>query len=117
MTEPLSFIDAVIDYMEATAEDSWQTEVVRSKDGTRNCFFGHLFNMGGDDATGSRYWNYFEDVWATTYMVYPVNDGTDERYPQPTPRQRVLAYLRDLRDGRTMTTLQCMEEDFAGGTS
>ncbi len=98
-------IDDVIAYMDATAEDSWQMDVVRSKDGSRNCFFGHLFAMGGSDAAGNDLWMWFEEIYATTYMLYPVNDGTNPAYPQATAKQRVLAYLRDMRDDKVTTVL------------
>jgi hypothetical protein len=109
---PPSTIEAVIAHMEATAEDSWQMDVVRSADGSRNCFFGHLFSMGANDQEGTRIWDWFESAYSTTYGVYPVNDGQHPDYQQATPKQRMLAYLRDLRDGRAKTTMQCMEEDY-----
>lgn len=34
-----------------------------------DCFFGHLFNMGANDAEGSALWNTFEELWATTYRI------------------------------------------------
>jgi hypothetical protein len=105
----LSSLDGVISYMETTTEEAWRVKTVRSKDGTTNCFFGHLFNMGANDAEGSALWHTFEDRWSTTYMVYPINDGENRNYPQATPKQRVLAYLRDLRDGKAMTTEESME--------
>lgn len=109
-------IDAIIAYMEATTEESWLTDVVRSKDQSRNCFFGHLFAMGGDDETANYWWALFEETYATTYMIFPVNDGSDPGYPQTTPRQRIVAYLRDLRDGKTPTTqdhMRAMEAEWA----
>lgn len=105
----LQTLDGVISYMETTPEDAWQVNTVRSEDGSTNCFFGHLFNMGANDAEGSALWDAFESTWATTYRLYPVNDGKNPSYPQATPRQRVLAFLRDLRDGKAMTTEQSME--------
>ncbi|MCC3292412.1 hypothetical protein [Arthrobacter sp. zg-Y1110] len=108
----LANLDSVITYMEATDEDAWRVDTVRSADGTTNCFFGHLFNMGGTDERGSALWNWFEEMWATTYAIYPVNDGKNPAYPQATPKQRVLAYLRALADGTELTTLQAMEEYF-----
>lgn len=105
-------LDPVIAYMEATDEDAWQVDTVRSADGTINCFFGHLFNMGGNDARGNALWEGFESAWASTYRLYPINDGENPRYPQPTPKQRVLAFLRDLNSGAAKTTPQQMEEDY-----
>lgn len=111
--DQLTDLNSVIQYMEATAEDSWQVDSVRSSDGSTNCFFGHLFNMGVDDKEGSHLWNAFEELWATTYMLYPVNDGEHRDYQQATPKQRVLAYLRDLQSGASPTTMQLMEAEFA----
>lgn len=109
----LQKLDPIIAYMEATEEDAWRVDTVRSADGTTNCFFGHLFNMGGNDARGNELWNGFENLWASIYMIYPINDGTDSRYPQATPKQRVLAYLRDLNTGAAKAVPQLMEEEFA----
>lgn len=105
-------LDPVIAYMEATDEDAWQVDTVRSANGSTNCFFGHLFNMGGTDARGNALWEGFESAWASTYRLFPINDGEHPRYPQPTPKQRVLAFLRDLNSGAVMTTPQQMEEEY-----
>lgn len=102
-------IQEIIDYMECTSEESWAVDVVRTKDG-KNCFFGHLFSMGSDERESNLIWSFFEERWATTYMIYEVNDRRDERYQQPTPRQRIIQYLKDLRDGKAKTTYQLMEE-------
>lgn len=105
----LETLEPVIAYMESTAEDSWNVDTVRSKDGTKNCFFGHLFNMAPDEDRANALWGMFEDLWSTTYRIYPINDGTNPRYPQETPRQRILAYLRALQAGDELTTEQSME--------
>lgn len=106
----LETLDQVIAYMESTDEDSWRVDTVRSAEGDTNCFFGHLFNMGENDVEGSHLWDVFEELWATTYMLYRVNDGEDPCYPQPTPKQRVLAYLHDLQTGKAPTTIKLMED-------
>lgn len=33
-------------WIEATDSQDWQTEVVRSQDGQRNCLLGHIFEWG-----------------------------------------------------------------------
>lgn len=109
----LETLDSVIAYMEKTPEDSWLMGKVRSEEGETNCFFGHLFSMGKTDPDGSHLWHVFEELWATTYMLYPVNDGEDPCYPQPTPKQRVLAYLHDLQSGKAPTTVRLMEDQMA----
>lgn len=111
--DQLQNLDSVIAYMESTDEAAWRVEAVRSADGTTNCFFGHLFAMGGEDRRGSQLWGLFEEIWATTYMIYPVNDGRNPDYSQATPKQRVLAYLRDLRDGKAKSTSVLIAEDMA----
>ena len=111
-------IDSLITYLENTAEESWQTDTVRSKDGKTGCVMSHIFDWGGGDergpegyTKGAEAWDWFEEVWATTYMIYKINDGEDERYQQPTPRQRSIAYIKDLRDGKEKTVQQLMRED------
>lgn len=102
-------INNIIKYMESTSEDSWCLDVVKTRDG-KNCFFGHLFDYGGgDNGHGSWIFEAFEEAFATTYMIYPVNDGTHPGYKQETPKQRVIGYLKNLRDGKEMTTYQSME--------
>src|SRR5690625_3734599 len=116
-------LDGIIEYMRNTTADQWQLDVVRSKDGERNCFFGHLFNYGieqahrnghadRDEEYATRVWEAFEEHWGTTFRVYPINDGEDPGYPQPTARERILAYLKALQEGREMTTQESMELSF-----
>jgi hypothetical protein len=108
----LETLDTVIAYMEGTAEDSWNLDTVRSMDGTQNCFFGHLFNMSPDEDRANALWAMFEDLYSTTYVIYPINDGSNPRDPQQTPKQRILAYLRALQAGDEMTTEQSMEAQY-----
>lgn len=119
----ISDLELFLAYLESTSEDAWQVNVVRSADGTRNCLFGHLFQWGTDHPSvahldlkkrewlANYLWEAFEQLWATTYMVYPVNDGKNPRYPQPTPKQRILAYMRALQRGDELTTMQAMEQE------
>jgi len=46
-------------------------------------------------------------------MIYPVNDGENRAYPQGTPKERCIAYLKDLRDGKARTTQQIFDEEDA----
>ena len=107
-------IQDIIDYMEATDEKSWAVGVVRREwpGAQTNCFFGHLFNMESDEHAANELWGIFEEGYATTFMIYPVNDGEHPKYQQSTPKQRVIAYLKDLRDGKEMTTHEHMENDY-----
>lgn len=126
-----------ITHLETTAEDSWCTDVVRSPDGSANCVFGHLFQYAADRASdvelpgsvhgrtdrhgrplpaaevfANAVWNEFEESWSTTYAVYPVNDGANPHYTQPTPKGRVIAYLRALAAGEEETTVRSMDRAY-----
>jgi len=96
-------LENIISYMERTDADKWAINVVRT--GEKNCFFGHLFNFAG-----SLLWDLFEESYATTFMIYPVNDGKNPLYQQPTAKERVIAYLKDLRDGKAQTTQDIFDE-------
>lgn len=98
-------IQRIIEFIKRTDDDKWCTDVVKTQDG-KSCIMGHIFDMGGN-----MLWELFESVFATTYMIYPVNDGTHPTYKQTTPKERILAYLSDLRDGKASTT-QDIEEDY-----
>lgn len=91
-------LSSFIQYCQNTEEDEWAVDVVRTKDG-KNCLFGHLVNWYyGKDYEGSisPIWDMFEATWSTTFAVYPVNDGHNPNYQQPTPKQRCVAYLKAL---------------------
>jgi len=98
-------LDVIITYLESTTEESWCMDVVKTKDG-KSCLFGHLFDLGGGEL-----FDWFENI-ANTFMVYPVNDGKNENYQQPTPKQRCVAYLKDLQSGKAKTTYQLVDEEY-----
>lgn len=116
----LSDLDPFIAYLEDTTDDEWQVDTVRNKGNTKNCVMGHLVNWYyGKNYEGSisLAWDVFEEMWATTYMIYPVNDGNtkmvawmNQKYNQASPKQRVIAYLKNLRDGKEKTTNQLYQE-------
>lgn len=102
----------VIKYLEDTEPDSWCVKVVRSKDDKTNCLFGHLFAMYEDNKKANELWDWFEQYVATTYMVYPVNDGENKAYQQETIKARCIAYLTAILEGREKTTAEVMDEDY-----
>lgn len=100
---PLS-LDRVISFLERTKDEKWCTKVVRTEDG-KGCVMSHIFDMGGN-----YFWEMFECMYATTYMIYPVNDGESPKYQQSTPKERVIAYLKDMRDKKVKSTLDIENE-------
>lgn len=115
----LSDLRPFIEYLKKTDDCEWQLDKVRNTENTTNCVMGHLVNWYyGKDFEGniSPAWDMFEEMWATTYMIYPVNDGNTPawmnfRYEQSTAKDRIIAYLEALMDGREKTTVQLMDED------
>lgn len=115
----LKDLSSFISYLENTKDSEWQTNRVRSKDNQKNCVMGHLVNWyygKGYHENISPIWDTFESMWATTYMIYPVNDGEspkwmNESYNQKTPRERCIAYLKNLNPGKEKNTRQLYEED------
>lgn len=96
-------------YLVNTVDSDWCCDIVRSEDGA-NCLQGHLWRFVGDDARlANQLFDWFEYCYATTFMFYPVNDGTSADYPQSTPKARCIAYLDDLHHDRAETTEASME--------
>lgn len=118
--EALKNLDSFIAYLEATKPEDWATDVVRTRDG-KNCVMGHLvrwFHGDNNEGSISPIWDLFEEMWATTYMIYPVNDGDSPpwmnyKYDQSTAKERVVAYLKNLNSGREKTTGQLWDESVA----
>lgn len=115
----LSDLKPFVAYLEQTKPSEWQVDTVRNSNNTKNCVMGHLVNWAyGKDYKDnlSPIWDWFEEMWATTYMIYPVNDGNapawmNHRYNQKTPKARVIAYLKNLIDGKEKTTQDLWQED------
>ena len=78
---------------EAIPEDRWTTDDYMD-DAGRCCAFGHC---------GVRHLKptpYSEEADSLASLLQhctaAINDGQDDRYKQPTPKQRILAALRDV---------------------
>lgn len=108
------FLSRFIKYLEKTTDDQWQIDKVGEPEMKKWCVMGHLFCWARgpkeDEERANRLWNYFESVIATTYMIYPVNDGQNTYYKQKTPKARCIAYLNNLKNGKEKTTLQHLQD-------
>jgi hypothetical protein len=88
-----------IEFFEAIPEEKWTTGTF--KKGDQCCAEGHLRQRR------TRYRHNIERLEkllrpvcsATTELsaVVFINDGLDLRFPQPTPKQRILAALREIQ--------------------
>jgi hypothetical protein len=96
------FLNDIIHYLKnMTLESDWCVDVVRTKDQKQNCLMGHLFNFGGNLIV-----DIFHNNISTEYCYYQINDGKNPNYPQATPKQRIIAYLENVRDGKEETVLE-----------
>ena len=105
-------LHSFITYCENTNCDEWATDVVRTKDG-KNCLLGHLVNyVYGRNYEGNIMpaWDLFEEMWATEFMFYPINDGDNPKYKQNTAKERCIAYLKNLWLGLEKPTWKLWEE-------
>lgn len=105
-----SFLNEFILYLEKTDPSSWCTDVVKTEDG-KNCLFGHLvdyFECEPDDRV-SNIIDIFENLYASTYMIYPVNDGKNLNYKQDNPKDRCIAYLKNIMCGKEENTMQAFD--------
>lgn len=95
---------------EAIPDAAWTTHEFLSVDKSKRCALGHC----GDDEWWLDPWiNFPGEVKALLRLFFPtfnpfradeamigieqINNGEHPRYPQPTPKARILAALRDLR--------------------
>jgi hypothetical protein len=103
-------LEKIIAYLENTKDEKWCMDVVKTEDG-KSCVLGHVFDYGGNWM-----WGMFENVFANEFMVFPVNDGKHPDYSQITPKERTIAYLKNMRDGKEKTINQLYDEDYKEAT-
>lgn len=100
-----------IAYLENTTDDQWCVDVVKNRNGG-NCLFGHLWDWAGGDVNEERanqLWAWFENCVSTTHYVYPINDKKNPNYQQDTPKERCVAYLRNVIAGYELTTFESID--------
>jgi len=107
----LSNLDSLINYLQKTKKEDWMLGVCASKNWKKRCLLGHIFYWGwGDDWSWSETIDIFEDMRATTYMFYPVNDWQHPKYKQKHAKDRCIQYLKDLQLWKRKTTQQLCED-------
>lgn len=86
-----------IDKFEKIPEERWITNDFSNDIGC--CAMGHCgmtyFSLSSDEKEAVALSNLFNDRIRAS--VPTVNDDRDSNYPQPTPKQRILAALRDIQ--------------------
>lgn len=96
-------VDYFIQKFEAIPEEKWCT--VKYRDRGACCSLGHC-GEGMDDEYG---FSVTDEAEALKKMVFiglddadvpSINDGQDNRFQQPTPKQRILAALRQIKEAQ-----------------
>jgi hypothetical protein len=107
----LEYLDDVRVLLATASRDSWWPgPTYPSPDGMRHCCLSHIHTAMGPAAMDR-----FEAQWSSVHVIGTVNDGTHPDYPQDHPRERVLAFLDDLRSGVVADTRTSMELDHRAG--
>lgn len=108
--DALQLLDQVETVVRATSPESWwEGPTFRSPCGTKHCVLSHVADQLGTDAMER-----FEMLWSTSYIIgAEVNDKPSDRYPQEHPKDRVLAYLANLRTGAEEDVVTYMERMWA----
>jgi len=92
-------VEYFINKFEAIPEDQWTTEVYEDDLG-RQCAFGHCSTSTNPDKIGFVGTTEAADLLIlfirADLSVACVNDGRDDRFQQPTPKQRILTALRHI---------------------
>lgn len=93
-------VDHFIEKFESIPEEEWCVQELANDIG-QHCALGHCGCSPGDDYM-SREALHLKTLFGSSALRYPlsvadVNDGYNSNYPQPSPKQRILAALRDIK--------------------
>lgn len=100
-------VDFFINKFEAIPEDRWCVHTVTDEYG-RHCAWGHLESYLGDSFLLSSDYPMIKS-FTSLFKKYGlnkngdpgnINNGRDKRYQQPTPKQRILAALYDIKKSK-----------------
>lgn len=84
-------VDYLINFFENISEDNWSTGRWRESL-VKRCAVGHLITETGD--VEAQY-DLYSALKFTGELTININDGLSKVYSQKTPKQRILAALRD----------------------
>lgn len=109
------FLEDFIPYLEATTEESWIDIVFANADTSKRCVIWHFIGFVGSDyleskiASSNLDW-YEANVCFIQRAGCEVNDGNHSDYQHPTPKQRSIAYLKNLLAGKELTPMQMLDK-------
>lgn len=98
--ETIYNVDFFINKFEAIPENKWCIEQ-RFDHAGRRCAHGHCSTLQAEDAgRATKEESALIEIAKSNICDYGfanINNGYDKRYPQPTPKQRILAALYDIK--------------------
>lgn len=109
-----AFIQDFIPYLEATPEESWIDVVFANTDTSKRCVIWHFIGFVGQDnpdvkRSSNLDW-YDSNVCFIQRAGCEVNDGNHPDYQQATPKQRSIAYLKNLLDSKELTPMELLDQ-------
>lgn len=97
-THQIYTVEYFIEKFSAIAEHRWLIGNYSNFNGTKKCALGHCDGNGQTEISNALH-KLFKVVVDPTegWGVGGINDGRHPNYQQPTPKQRILAALRDIQ--------------------
>jgi hypothetical protein len=95
-TETKYDVDYFIKKFEAIPEENWTSGVFERSDGSR-CALGHCGRLDGCDTPEANALDTLLSGDEYGGLTPWINDVLSDLHPQPTPKQRILAALRDIK--------------------
>jgi hypothetical protein len=109
-----SFLRDFIPYLESKPEDEWIDIIFANKDTSKRCVIYHFLGFVGQDHPGAKCSNNLDWYEANVCFIQQagcnINDTKSENYPQDTPKQRSIAYLKNLLEGREFTPMEMLDK-------
>ena len=104
----------IAQYLDAIPDDQWETDRAGNPEQTKFCAWGHLAKHGPPGSA-----DMLEELLGMfPFAIAPINNGhtgTDLDL-LPTPRQRVVAALREIEDGKRIPAAVALSGPPPGGS-
>ena len=112
------FLADFIPYLESKPEDTWIDVVFANKDTSKRCVIYHFLGFVGQDNPDSKIENNLDWYEANVCFIQragcEVNDANHPDYQQTTPKQRSIAYLKNLLAGKELTPMELLDQFMNG---
>lgn len=109
-----SFLRDFIPYLESKPEDQWIDVIFANTDTSKRCVIYHFLGFVGQDYPRANCSNNLDWYEANVCFIHragcEVNDGNHPDYQQATPKQRSIAYLKNLLAGKELTPIELLDQ-------